>query len=291
MARPQKIGIDYFPLDVVLDDNVRLIEAEHGIEGFGILIKMYQKIYSEGYYYSWTEKQQLLFSNYISVNRNTVTSIVSDCLKWGIFNQELYDKYHILTSRGIQKRYVAAIYKRSEIEMIKEYLLIDVNDKPNITIVEAFDDENTDASGVSDRRNSPATEISDGKSTQSKVKKSKVNNIKDIIPFSDIIDHLNHACGTQFKTTTKATRRHIEARWREGFRLNDFLSVIDSKVVQWLQDPKMSQYLRPETLFGTKFEGYLVQGGGKKYGTHKPSKYESILNREIPEPEYDPTIF
>jgi hypothetical protein len=58
MARPKKQGLEYFPLDVTMDDKVQLIEAKHGIIGFGILIKMYQKIYSEGYYYSWEEEQQ-----------------------------------------------------------------------------------------------------------------------------------------------------------------------------------------------------------------------------------------
>lgn len=86
MARPTKQGLDYFPLDVEMDDDFDLIEAEYGIVGFGVLIKLYQKIYLEGYYYPWTEKELLLFSKRVSVDRNTVASIVSDSIKWGIFN-------------------------------------------------------------------------------------------------------------------------------------------------------------------------------------------------------------
>ena len=56
MARPQKEGLEYFPLDVSMDDNVELIEAEHGVAGFAILIKMYQKIYSESYWI-WNSNQ------------------------------------------------------------------------------------------------------------------------------------------------------------------------------------------------------------------------------------------
>lgn len=79
----------------------------------------------------------------------------------------------------------------------------------------------------------------------------------DQIPYQEIISYLNQKTGTQFKHTTKPTQRHIQARWNEGFRLEDFHTVIDVKVSKWLHDPKMSDFLRPETLFGTKFEAYL----------------------------------
>jgi hypothetical protein len=162
MARPQKTGLEYFALDVDMDDEVELIEAEHGLEGFAILIKLFQKIYSEGYYYPWAEKEQLLFSKRVSVDRNKVTSIVNDCIKWGIFSEVLYEKYGILTSKRIQSQYFTAAYKRVGVEAIKEYLLIDVSDKTNLNV-----------SSVSDDGNSDTTIVSDDKSTQSKVKKSK----------------------------------------------------------------------------------------------------------------------
>lgn len=74
---------------------------------------------------------------------------------------------------------------------------------------------------------------------------------------SEIVGYLNERIGSQFKPGTKATRRHINARLSEGFTVADFKAVIDKKAKDWLKDPRMSQYLRPETLFGTKFEGYL----------------------------------
>jgi uncharacterized phage protein (TIGR02220 family) len=77
------------------------------------------------------------------------------------------------------------------------------------------------------------------------------------IPFSDIIAFLNSHTGKNFKATTKATRKHISGRWSEGYRLEDFKKVIRRKSKQWGGDSKMSKYLRPETLFGNKFEGYL----------------------------------
>lgn len=75
----------------------------------------------------------------------------------------------------------------------------------------------------------------------------------------EIIDYLNHKCGTDFRATTKTTREHINARIKEGFTPNDFKLVIDKKHLEWANTPNMAQYLRPQTLFGIKFESYLNQ--------------------------------
>lgn len=79
------------------------------------------------------------------------------------------------------------------------------------------------------------------------------------IPYSEIVDYLNRICNTAYRASTKKTKSLIKARWNEGFRVDDFKKVIDNKSSQWLNDPKFSEYLRPETLFGTKFESYLNQ--------------------------------
>jgi uncharacterized phage protein (TIGR02220 family) len=78
-----------------------------------------------------------------------------------------------------------------------------------------------------------------------------------LVPFGDIVTYLNEQTGRNFKATSKATQSHITARWREGWRLEDFKKVISCKATAWLLDPKMTEYLRPETLFGTKFESYI----------------------------------
>lgn len=75
----------------------------------------------------------------------------------------------------------------------------------------------------------------------------------------EIVDYLNYICGTNYKSTTKATTESIKARLKEGFTVDDFKTVIDKKFNEWGNDPKMVQYLRPQTLFGSKFEGYLNQ--------------------------------
>ncbi|EGQ3375399.1 conserved phage C-terminal domain-containing protein [Staphylococcus pseudintermedius] len=78
-------------------------------------------------------------------------------------------------------------------------------------------------------------------------------------PYRDVIDYLNKQTGKQYKSTTKKNQTVIRARTDEGFTLDDFKKVIDNKVSEW-KGTDMEKYLRPETLFGTKFEGYLNQG-------------------------------
>ncbi|RYL92568.1 hypothetical protein EWH91_06815 [Sporolactobacillus sp. THM19-2] len=82
----------------------------------------------------------------------------------------------------------------------------------------------------------------------------KVKNKKE---YRRIIDYLNQKADKTYKASTRKTQSLIHARLSEGFCFDDFKSVIDKKCKQWLNDPKMSRYVRPATLFGTKFEDYL----------------------------------
>ena len=85
----------------------------------------------------------------------------------------------------------------------------------------------------------------------------------DVKPYEDIISYLNEKAGTKYKPTSAKSREKIDARVREGFTLEDFKTVIDKKCADWLNDAKMCKFLRPETLFGPKFEGYLNEINGK----------------------------
>ncbi|HCS10972.1 MAG TPA: hypothetical protein DIV40_05900 [Clostridiales bacterium] len=126
MGRPQKQGLDYFPLNVDIDqdDKIAMIEAIHGIEGFGIVIKLLMKIYKEGYFYKWTECEQILFSKRVNIDIKRINAIINDCLKWNIFNKKLYDEYQVLTSNGIQARYLEIVKRRTSVELINEYILV-----------------------------------------------------------------------------------------------------------------------------------------------------------------------
>lgn len=77
------------------------------------------------------------------------------------------------------------------------------------------------------------------------------------VPYAEIVEYLNQKTGKKFAFSSKETQRHIKARWNEGFRLEHFQQVINTKVAKWASDPKMVDYLRPKTLFGSNFESYL----------------------------------
>lgn len=90
-------------------------------------------------------------------------------------------------------------------------------------------------------------------------KKSKTTSKTEDIPYDRVIKYLNAKAGTNYRATNKATQRLIKARFNEGMTTKDFKKVIDNKCNDWLKDPKMCEYLRPATLFGSKFESYLNQ--------------------------------
>ena len=79
------------------------------------------------------------------------------------------------------------------------------------------------------------------------------------IPTAEIVEYLNAKTKSNYKSGTHSTQQKIKARFREGFNLEDFKKVIDLKTAEWLKHPDMAKFLRPETLFGSKFESYLNQ--------------------------------
>ena len=78
--------------------------------------------------------------------------------------------------------------------------------------------------------------------------------------YNEIIKYLNDKTGSHFKPTSKSTQRLINGRVSENYSIDDFKHVIDVKTIEWKNNPKMSKYLTPDTLFNaTKFEKYLNQ--------------------------------
>ena len=107
MARPLKEGLDYFSLDCYMDSKIKLIQAEYGLKGFAIVVKLWQMIYREhGYYSEWNDEKALLFAyeECSDCGVKLLNEIVETCFRRDIFSEKLFRKYRILTSSGIQKR-------------------------------------------------------------------------------------------------------------------------------------------------------------------------------------------
>lgn len=144
MARPTKIGLDYFPLDVIVDDDILLLEAEHDLIGFSILIKLWQKIYGSGYFIEWKDDNVLLFAKSINTEITIVNDVINTCLRRGIFDKRLNKQYSILTSRGIQKRYfkVCQEARRTGVVANENYFLLNKLEFPS-TFIEFIHEEST----------------------------------------------------------------------------------------------------------------------------------------------------
>ena len=125
MARPSKVELDYFPLDCRLNDKMKLIEAEFGLDGFAVIIKLFQKIYGgKGYYCEINEEVVLLFAREINAGGNIVSEVIEGAIRRGIFDANMRNKYGILTSERIQETYFEAVARRDCVAVENKYLLI-----------------------------------------------------------------------------------------------------------------------------------------------------------------------
>lgn len=273
MARPLKQGLDYFPLDVgfLQDMKVRRIIKSCGASAISVLIWLLGSCYrDEGYYIWWTEDLPFIVADEIGVTEGCVQEVVKRALQVGFFDAGMKEKHGILTSAGIQKRFLEVTSRRKAAFLRRDFALISVN---------------VDNNSINVCNNS----INVYSNEQSKVKKSKVKNINTLSSNLDggqqkatdeIIFYLNKKTGKHYKVKTPKTVRLIRARLKEGFTVEDFKAVIEKKCDDWLGNEKMERYLRPETLFGTKFEGYLNETPNNEKDYDIPEFEDLIDNYE-----------
>lgn len=279
MARPLKQGLDYFPLDVgfLQDMKVRRIIKSCGASAISVLIWLLGSCYrDEGYYIWWTEDLPFIVADEIGVTEGCVQEVVKRALQVGFFDASMKEKHGILTSAGIQKRFLEVTSRRKAAFLRRDFALISVN---------------VDNNSINVCNNS----INVYSNEQSKVKKSKVKNINTLSSNLDggqqketdeIIFYLNEKTGKHYKVKTPKTVRLIRARLKEGFTVEDFKAVIEKKCDDWLGNEKMERYLRPETLFGTKFEGYLNETPNNEKDYDIPEFEDLIDNYERRHSEY-----
>lgn len=122
--------------------------------------------------------------------------------------------------------------------------------------------------------------------SKSKIQKNSSINTEPPI-YKDVINYLNEKLGAKYKPNSAINKRLIDARAKEGYSLDDFKQVIDNKCANWAHDPKMSKYLRPQTLFGTKFESYLNEKvcnmpQQADFSVFKDDTIENIPDDELP---------
>jgi hypothetical protein len=138
MARTNKIGIDYFPFDVDFfnDEKIEFTSARFGIKGEIIAIRLLCKIYRNGYFTEWNEDESTLLAKRAGdgMTPSLVSEIVNELIKRGFFNKSLLDRFKILTSKGIQTRYFEATKRYKQVDVIRDFLLVDVSKMENVSI-------------------------------------------------------------------------------------------------------------------------------------------------------------
>ena len=129
--------------------------------------------------------------------------------------------------------------------------------------------------------------------TPTQVKLSKVNISKVNSRVEEIINYLNKKSKKNFRSTTIKTIDLIKARFNEKFTIEDFKKVIDVKTKQWFGNEEFEGFLRPETLFGNKFEGYLNEHKDKKpiIKTKFFKAEDEDKSKYVPMPEHFKKIF
>ncbi|WP_039073006.1 conserved phage C-terminal domain-containing protein [Bacillus sp. MSP5.4] len=188
-------------------------------------------------------------------------------IKWGKYN---------LTKAGkpmldcIQKE-LRQVKDRSLIQLIYPHI-------PNESIKQLFLRYVNDTSTTSDQKEKEKEKEKENNILSGKPDSASSKKEKEEIPYKLIIDLLNKVAGTKYRHTTTKTRSLIKARWNEGNRFDDFKHVILVKWEEW-RGSDMDKYLRPETLFGTKFENYRNQKskGGKRSDPATDDQYTGLF--------------
>lgn len=128
MARTVKPCIGYFShdVDMMQDKKIKIIKAKHGLLGYAVYLRLLEEAYrSDGYFLKADEDFNILFPDENNLSIESYIEILGDCLSKGLFSEELYSQYSILTSERIQKNYCDAISRRTSITFIKEYLMVE----------------------------------------------------------------------------------------------------------------------------------------------------------------------
>lgn len=197
-----KTGLEFFPLDVDIfeDEKIQYVSARFGLKGEIFLIKLLGRIYRNGYYTIWDEDAALLFAKVAGrgeISYNLANDIVNELVKRGFFDKSIFDSFHILTSRGIQKRYLKACERRKAVEVRSDLCLVDPANFKNICMSSSgqhFDEKckrDVYISGKNDNISSKNVDIS----KQSRVEESRVDKSrgKESQPAPEVSEELSNA--------------------------------------------------------------------------------------------------
>ncbi len=129
MARPNKQGLDYFPLDVdfLEDEKMLAISGEFAVKGEIIVLRLLCEIYRNGYFVEYSGLVKNKLARLGGLSGGLVDEVVKKLVEYNFFDGAIFREYNVLTSYGIQKRYLEAIKRRKDVNISQFWLLKKVN--------------------------------------------------------------------------------------------------------------------------------------------------------------------
>ena len=141
MARPVKEGLDYYPLnaDFMSDIKVRRLIRSFGSKSIGVVIALLGMIYGDkGYYILLNDDVAFIISEQTLEDEDLVNQIINKLIEIEFFDKNLYEKHRVLTSKGIQKRFISATERRKDVNLITKYNLVNVDNNPSSDVVNVY---------------------------------------------------------------------------------------------------------------------------------------------------------
>lgn len=188
MSRPLKNGVDYWPFDVGIfeDKKFRLLKGEFGALGVLTALYLLNEVYKcNGYYKKWDEDDYILMSETVSsgCTPELVRRILTKCCSSGLFDKTLFETHSVLSSRGIQRRYLRMLGgHRDKVYITEEYMLIDLSEESELSagtlkkiVLRSLDGTKTEVSVPKTEDNPRENYTKQSKANKSKENKSKAN--------------------------------------------------------------------------------------------------------------------
>lgn len=267
-----KDALDWFSHDVnpTSDQRFEYLLGKYPDHGYEIYFRLLERIFSNSYYLKWEERDIVLFAASIRKDFDLVKEVVGFCVDEGLFNKAIYNKYKILTSNGIQKRYSVVARRRKAVRIIKEIWLrssssasdnflkaaayMSIND---LSEDDSLDNDNDDMGKPGAQKpsvvpkSSKAIPVKDDVDVDDKKKATGISKdekrkhlaAKRKAQAREVLDYLNEKVGRQFEDI-----ENIVARINNGATVAKCKQVIDVK----MHDPYYQQnpsYYHPSTLF------------------------------------------
>ncbi len=176
MGRPIKQGLEYFSLDVRMfsDIKIRKLIKYHKAQAVSVYMTLLCRIYEKGYFIEYDNDLPFIISEDCGLEEDTIVDIINYCMKVGLFDEGMFKQHKVLTSHGIQDRYVQACAKtKRKLSSGLPYLLVDVSQEDVSYVKKGISSEENQVSSEEKVINSEENQVNSEKSTQSKEKKRK----------------------------------------------------------------------------------------------------------------------